>query len=212
MLVQEPLHELRLVGGQVVEDHVDLLVGCAGRDHLAEETHEVQARVTGRRLSLHLARPHVQRRVERQRAVPLVLEPVTLDPARRERQHAVLPVEGLNGGLLVDAEHRGVTGRIQVETDDVGGLRLEVGVVRRHVAGQPVRPQVGLAPNTLDDVLADTEMGGEAATGGSPETGVGGCGAYRKALASLGTRSPRARSAAAVNPLRGSSATLRPSG
>ena len=47
---------------------------------------------------------------------------------------------------------------------------------------------------------------------GSPETGVGGCGAYRKALASLGTRSPRARSAAAVNPLRGSSATLRPSG
>ena len=51
-----------------------------------------------------------------------------------------------------------------------------------------------------------------AKTLGSPETGVGGCGAYRKALASLGTRSPRARSAAAVNPLRGSSATLRPSG
>lgn len=62
------------------------------------------------------------------------------------------------------------------------------------------------------DRVVDRLLAVQAAKGGSPETGVGGCGAYRKALASLGTRSPRARSAAAVNPLRGSSATLRPSG
>ena len=33
-------------------------------------------------------------------------------------------------------------GRVRVETDNVGGLRLEVG--GRHVARQAVRPQVGL--------------------------------------------------------------------
>ena len=41
MVVQERLHELRLVGGQVVEDHLDLLVGCADRHHFPEEAQEV---------------------------------------------------------------------------------------------------------------------------------------------------------------------------
>ncbi len=142
---------------------MDLLVGCAGRHHFPEEAHEVQTRVPGRRLPLNLARLHVQRRVERQCAVPLVLESVALDPARRERQHPVPPVERLDGGLLVDAEHGGMAGRVQVETDDVGGLRLEVGVVRRHIAGQPVWPHVRLAPNPLYDVLVHAEVGREAA-------------------------------------------------
>ena len=54
MRVEERFHELRLVGGQVVEDHVDLLVGFAGGDHVPEEAHEVPARVPGRRLALNL--------------------------------------------------------------------------------------------------------------------------------------------------------------
>ena len=39
------------------------------------------------------------------------------------------------------------------------------GVVRRHAAGQPVRPQVRLAPDALYDVLAHVEMGREAPAG-----------------------------------------------
>ena len=42
-----------------------------------------------------------------------VLESVALDSARRERQHPVPTVERLNGGLLVDAEHCGTTGRVR---------------------------------------------------------------------------------------------------
>ena len=97
---------------------------------------------------------------------PLVLEAVTVDPARRQWQHAVSAVECLNGGgLLVDAEHRRVTGWIRVEPDDVGRLRLEVGVGGRHVARQPVRSQIGLAPDALDDVLAHPEMSRQAPAG-----------------------------------------------
>ena len=103
--------------------------------------------------------------VELERAVPLVIESATFNPARRERQHAVPVVEGLNGGLLVDAEDRGMTGRVQVESDDVGGLRLEVGVVGRHIARQPVRAQFGLLPDALYDILAHAEMGGKAPAG-----------------------------------------------
>ena len=52
-----------------------------------------------------------------------------------------------------------------VTLDDVGRLRLEVGVVRRHVAGRPMRPQVRLAPDPLHDVLDHADVGGEATAG-----------------------------------------------
>ena len=144
---------------------MDLLSGLAGRDHLAEEAHEVLACMPGRRLALNLAGLDVQRRVERQRAVSLVLEPVPLDATRRERQHAVPTVERLDGGFLVDAENRRVTRRVKVEADDVGRLRLEVRVVRGHVAGQPMRSQVCFAPDALHHVLAHAQVGGQAAAG-----------------------------------------------
>ena len=163
MFVEERRHQLRLVGGQVVEDHVDLLIGLAGYDHFPQETDEVLARVPSRRLAHHVAGLDVQRGVERQRAVPLVLESVALDAAGRQRQHTVSAVERLNGGLLIDAEHRRVTGRVQVEPDDVRRLGLEVGVGRGHVARQPMRPQLGLPPDALADVLAHAEVSCEAA-------------------------------------------------
>lgn len=108
-------------------------------------------------------RAHRGRSVERQCAVRLVLGSVARDRAGRKRQRSVAPVVRLNGGLLVDAEHCGMTGRVQVETDDVSGLRLDVGVVRRHIAGQPVWPHVRLAPDPLYDVLVHAEMGRETA-------------------------------------------------
>ena len=143
---------------------MDLLIGLAGRDHLAEEVHEVLTRMLGRCPALNLAGLNVRRRVERQRAVSLVLEPVPLDATRRERQHAV-PVERLDGRLLVDVEDRGVARPVQVEADDVGRLRLEVRVVRHHVAGEPMGLQVCFAPDALHEILTHARAGGEAAAG-----------------------------------------------
>ena len=42
---------------------------------------------------------------------------------------------------------------------------VEVGVVRRQVAGEPVRPRGRLAPDPLCDVPAHTEVGGQALAG-----------------------------------------------
>ena len=77
-----------------------------------------------------------------------------LNPWRSSRpcdsgNKSVAPVERVDGGLLVDAEHGGVAGRVWVETEDGGGRRHEVGVVGGHVTCQPVRQQVGLAPHRL---------------------------------------------------------------
>jgi hypothetical protein len=41
-------------------------------------------------------------------AVPVVLEAVAFGASRRERQDGIETIQGLNGGLLIDAEHGGV--------------------------------------------------------------------------------------------------------
>src|SRR6218665_1197750 len=68
----------------------------------------------------------------------------------RQRQHPVLAIECLDGGLLIDAEHHGVRRRIEVQPDHIGRLGLEVRVVGHHVSIQPLRSHVVLAPDALN--------------------------------------------------------------
>ena len=83
---------------------------------------------------------------------------MTFGAAGRQRQHAVAAIQGLNGGLFVHAEDGSMTGRIEVEADDIGRLALEVGIVGGHVALQPMRLEIGLAPDAVDEGLADAEL------------------------------------------------------
>ena len=62
-----------------------------------------------------LARLRIERRVQRQRAVPVVLEPVAFSASGRERQQRINPVERLDRRLLVNAEDDGVLRRIELE-------------------------------------------------------------------------------------------------
>ena len=69
----------------------------------------------------------------------VVFKAVALDSSRRERQHGIEPVQGLNGGLFVDAKDGSVLGRVQVKADDVGSLRFKVWIVASHITLQTVR-------------------------------------------------------------------------
>src|SRR6218665_3355718 len=69
--------------------------------------------------------------------------------AWRERRHAVLAIERLDGGLLIDAKHHGVRRWIEVQPDPIGRLGLEVRVVGHHVSIQSLRSHVVLAPDAL---------------------------------------------------------------
>ena len=100
-----------------------------------------------RRLPNDEARLRVERGVERQRAMADVFKAVPLGPARRERQNRVFPIERLNGGLFIDGEDRRMMRGMQIEPDHIGGLRLEVGIIRGHVALH----QMGLNPVLLPD-------------------------------------------------------------
>ena len=68
-----------------------------------------------------------------------VIKAMACGPARRERQHRVEPIQRLDGGLFIDAEHRGVRGRSQIQPENGRGLVLEIGVRTGDVALEAVR-------------------------------------------------------------------------
>src|SRR3546814_10246698 len=62
-----------------------------------------------------------------------------LGASRRQRQNRVLAIQCLDRRFLVDAKHRCVLRRIQVQADHVSRLALEVGVIGRQIAFEPMR-------------------------------------------------------------------------
>jgi hypothetical protein len=52
--------------------------------------------------------------------VAVVLEAVAFGASQRDRQDGIKTIQGLNGGILIDAEHGCVLGRVQIEAEDVG--------------------------------------------------------------------------------------------
>ena len=56
----------------------------------------------------------------------VVLEAVTLGASRRKRQNGIEPIQGLDGGFLIDAEHGGMLRRPQTQADNVGRFRTLV--------------------------------------------------------------------------------------
>jgi len=89
--------------------------------------------------------------------MPVGLETVTFSASRRQRQDGIETIQGLNGGLLIDAEHGRVLGRVQIEAEDVGRFAFELGIVAGHVAFEAVRLEAGFLPNPMHGVFADAQ-------------------------------------------------------
>ena len=70
----------------------------------------------------HLAGLRIERGKQGRRAVPFVVVRPALDLARLHREQRLRAIERLNLRFLVDAEHRRVRGRIQIERHDVSHL------------------------------------------------------------------------------------------
>jgi hypothetical protein len=79
-------------------------------------------------------------------------------PARGERQPRVFAVQGLNSRLFIDAEHRRVRRRVQIQTNDVGRLLLKVRIVRGHTKKRPLKittPMMVIANQTVVCISAE---------------------------------------------------------
>ena len=119
--------------------------------------------MTCRRLADDLAGGGVQCRKQAERAIALVFKSVALGTSGRQRKHPVLTVERLNRGLLVDAEHRCVGWRVQIQANHIGRLGLEVRIVGDHVSIHAMGLQVMTTPDTLHVHERNTQFGGQLA-------------------------------------------------
>jgi hypothetical protein len=126
------------VGGQVVQHDVDLLAGVWGLTAFFRNARKSAPL----RVGLHSPRPrrcHVQGGEQVGGAVPDVVVGAFLGGVERDRQQRLGPVQGLDLGLLVEAEHDRPAGRIQVQPDDVGDLLRERRVLAELERALPVR-------------------------------------------------------------------------
>ncbi len=73
--------------------------------------------------------------------MPVIFEAVPFGSPGRKRKHRIEAIQSLNRGLLIHAKHGRVLRRLQIQPDDIGCFGLEIRVVARHVALQPMRLQ-----------------------------------------------------------------------
>jgi len=141
----EPLPALSLVNTQIVPHHMDDPGNPLG--HLFHERFQI---VPGPRVpasSQHVSVMNQERRDQRLSAVADVLEFPSARFPRAGGAIRMFALRGLHPRLLVHADHRLARGRIQIQLDDLGHLRAEVGIG----AVQPQSVLVGLQVGPLED-------------------------------------------------------------
>src|SRR4029079_6764347 len=87
-----------------------------------------------------------------------VFKSMPLDSSRRQRQHRVKAIEGLNRSFLVDAKHRRMRWRVEVQPNDVGRLSFKLRVIRGHVALHSMRFEPMLSPYSSHHHVMRTQL------------------------------------------------------
>ncbi len=117
----------RSVGRLIVEDDVHLLARIL-TDNCLHEREEVRRRVRIAQAMGDLAGCDLQRGVEVENPVALVIVGVSRREALAQWEGKLRAFQRLNRRLLVDAQDSRVGGRIEVQTDDVMHLGQELGI------------------------------------------------------------------------------------
>ena len=116
----------RLVRRQVIQHDVDLPLGLDAAVDVAEERDEVLGPMLRRAPRDHLARGHVQRGEEIERAMPQVVVGPSFGVSDVHRQDRLRALERLDLGFLVDREHDRIVRRVHVQPDHIAHLRPPV--------------------------------------------------------------------------------------
>lgn len=145
---QEFAHLRGLVGREIVGDDVNLFaLGLVGHD-VGEKGDELGRGVTSSRLAQHLAGQRAKGCIQRQRAATEGLKAVTLDAPWRQRQHGGQAIQRLDGRLLIDAKHRRVLRRVQVQPNHIGRLGFKVRIVGGEIAFEQMGLDAVLGPDS----------------------------------------------------------------
>lgn len=87
-----------------------------------------------------------------------ILKAVSLSTSRRQRQHGVFTIQRQDRRLLIDTQYRRMLRRVQIQADDLRRVGLEVRVIGRDVAFQPMRLQAAFRPDAGDRHVRDAAV------------------------------------------------------
>ena len=171
MLLQPGLHLGRLVGRVVVKNQMDVAGFLHGPVDAAQKAQELPGAVAWHAFPDDQARLDVQRGEECGGAVALVVVGHGGGAPLLEGQTRLGPIERLDLGLLIDAEHDRTVRRIEIEADDLGDLLLEHRVVRDLEPFHDMRLQPGIGPYAPHARGRDTHRPGHRRA--APVRGIG---------------------------------------
>src|SRR5665213_3937380 len=144
-----------LMGSVVVDDDVDgLFRGHSGIDGI-EEADELLMAMTLHALADHPTFEHVEGGKQGGDAMTLVIMGPSAGATLLHRQPRLGPVERLDLALLIDREHDGMVGRIDVEPDDVLEFGRKARVIGQLEVAHAVWLQAMGAPDALNRADAD---------------------------------------------------------
>ena len=94
VLLQERLHSFGFVGRKIVQHDMNFSRPAGSFQQILEKSQELGAGVPCCRLAFYLPRLYLQRGIQREPAVTVILEAVAFCPARRQRR-LLLPLSNL---------------------------------------------------------------------------------------------------------------------
>src|SRR5438552_4779881 len=89
--------------------------------------------------------------------MPIILKSLAFRSPGGKRQPRVLAIQRLNGALLIHTKDSRVLRRVEVKTNDIGGLRLKLRIVARRVSLQTMRFHPRTHPDPLHGRLAQAQ-------------------------------------------------------
>jgi hypothetical protein len=162
------LEEFPDLGGtmrrEIIGDEMNFLCRCLASNDLLEKSHELRAGMAGRSFAEDFTTLGVERRKERKRPVPIIFKTVPLCAPWAQGQHRIQPIQCLNGTFLVDAEHRCIDRRLEIQTDDIGGFFLELRIVTGNIAAQSVGLQPSFGQDARYPDVVGANFGGNLAS------------------------------------------------
>ena len=128
-----------LMSGVIVADDVDLLVGRCRFDNQVEEAYPFLMPVLFHAGSKDTAVSRIHRGEERGGSVAFVIVGQRFATSFLERKPRLSAIQGLDLALFIAGQHDGVFRRVEIETNDVLELLLEMFVVGEFEGSYPVR-------------------------------------------------------------------------
>ena len=157
MGLKEFSDRLGFVRRKVIGNDMDFFVSRLRGHNIGQKGYKLCAGMAFGRFAEDFPAGDMEGRVERKSPVAEVLKPVSLNAAWREGQHRIEPVKRLNGSLLIDTEDCRVSGRFEIESDDIGSLGLEIRIITDHVMPATRGLQSSLRPNSGYSHVAGTQ-------------------------------------------------------